>query len=454
MAEDVSKGLYCGAAKRCISPSDEYLGLLYGIMGRKLVAVNDDIYVRVIALKQDENIWLICAFDLDKAPNPDTSMAAITEKYGIPEENITFCAIHTHTAPVLGKRPGEAHNDVRSHGEEAAAATDRFEEFVHEKLMEAVDDAVADMKPARVRFGYAPCNCNVNRCADYYDVDENGDATYGMREGPNVFGPVDHNMYVVAFESEDGEAIAYMINYAVHNTVMFQNRVNAEGDSAVSADVGGNVSKMLEKKFPGTVALWCSGAAGNVMPMMPMISLLWEATETDYEYEFRQKKAATDQLCSNQYASALAAINGLSDPMPDPKLDTGVVWTSTPGRTVIRDNGNITIVSGPDQPPYRIRVHVVKLGDLLIVGIAGELYSTYAFELKEKFPQYNVIVINHDASLLGDAGYIMDDETWDNVAALKPGARTIPGAPPRFEKGYVSEALIKAVSDMVEKFED
>ncbi len=454
MAENGSKGFCCGAARRCISPSDEYLGKLYGIMGRRLVAVNDDINVRVIAVGQDENIWLICAFDLDKAPDPDTAMAEIKEKYEIPEENVTFCAIHTHTAPVLGKRPNEAHNDVASHGEEAVAATEKFEKFVHEELMEAVDEAIGAMTPAKVRFGYAPCNCNINRCADYYDVGENGDVIYGMREGPNVLGPVDHNMYVISFEKEDGSPIAYLVNYAVHNTVFFQNRVNDSGDSSVSADVGGNVSKMLEKKFPGTVALWCSGAAGNVMPVIPKIDLMWEKGETDYEFELRQKKAQMEQLCNNQYASALAAIDGLSKPMEDTGLNEGVCYVSVPGRTVIRGKGKIEIISGEDQPPYEIRVHLVKLGNILVAGIAGELYSTYAFELKKAFPQYDVIVINHDGSLLGDAGYIMDDDTWDKVAALKPGTPTVPGAPPRFEKGYITDALIKAVSDILAKFDD
>ncbi len=450
--------LYCGAARRVITPPDDLMEEVRGLMAKKFVAVADDICVRVIALKNDGEIWLICGFDLDKAPNPAESMAAISGKYGIPEENITFCAIHTHAAPILGKRENETNNNVRKLSAAISEATDRYEAYVHEKLMEAVDEALADMVPARARFGKAPCGCNINRCLMSYSVDDDGNISRSLHEGANVFGPVDHNVYVLAFEDTDGRPVAYLVNYAMHNTIMFMNNADAFGNGAISSDVGGNVSKMIEKNFPGSVALWCSGAAGDVQPLRPQVHVRREPGEEDYQFDMKEKQAVLKQMCDDQYASVMAALRDASEPFEDTSVHFGLCWTSTPGRTVIREGSgrdtNITVISGPEQPPYRIRVHLVQFGRLIVVGIGGELYSAYALALKEKFPDYDVIVINHDASMIADAGYIMDDATWEKVDSFSPNERTIPGAPPAFEKGYVLSALTESVGQMLDDFKN
>ena len=133
--------LLAGAAKRKITPPAELLTEVRGLMGQKFVAVADDIFVRVLALKIEGKTALFCVFDLDKAPNPQSSMQIIHEKFGIEEEYVTFCGIHTHSAPILGKRAKEPHNNIQAMGEKTLDATERYEAYVRDLVVEAVAEA-------------------------------------------------------------------------------------------------------------------------------------------------------------------------------------------------------------------------------------------------------------------------------------------------------------------------
>lgn len=455
MEKNNGGGLRCGAARRLITPSEELITQVRGLMGARYVTVADDIYLRVLAVECGGNTWLLCGFDLDKAPNVQKSIAGITEKYGIPEEYITIYGIHTHSAPIPERRMYERRNDASMFGSDAVRATERYAQWIYELLLDAVGEALDRLAPARLRFGTAPCGCNINRCADSFDVDERGNVWISLHENPNPLGPADHNVYVLVFEGEDGGWKACLVNYAMHNTVMFQNPADEEGNCAISSDVGGNVSQMLERRFPGTVALWCSGAAGDVAPLRPSVRVKPGLVETAQSYAWRQQYEILKRLSVAHYGGVMLALNQLSEPLACPAVRAGIAWTQTPGRQVIREEigGRPTVrfVTGPEVEPYRIRLHFVLLGDLLIMGVAGELYSDYARQLREHFPEYRVLVINHDASGLWDANYIMDDDTWNRIAKLPPEENTIPGAPPRYEAGYIGPAILEAAERMLQE---
>ncbi|MCD7885715.1 MAG: hypothetical protein LUI87_18795 [Lachnospiraceae bacterium] len=457
MIGNEKRALRCGAARRVITPPAELLSEVRGLMGTKFTSVSDDIYVRVLAVENVEKTLLFCGFDLDKAPNPERSMTAIAESFGISEECITFYGIHTHTAPALGNREREPLNDPRKWGEKVSEATDRYEAYVHTLLMAAVSEALERLEPATVRFGACPCGCNINRCADYCQVAEDGTVTTYASGGPNPLGPVDHNFYVVTFESLKGKPIAYLMNYAMHNTVMFMNNHEDRENGAISGDVGGNVSQMIEKYFPGSVALWCSGAAGDVSPVRPSLDLHREPEESEAAFAQRQQQGMLTYICNNQYAAALTAIKNASEPFEGTTLNAGLTWLETPGRAIVRigrwPNQKIEIHSGPDEKPYRIRLHLLQIGRLMVFGIGGELYSSYALKLKEKFPDYDVIVINHDASLIEDANYILDDDAWYRASRVPAGVMSLPGTPPKYEVGYIESALMEAAEQMVAGFE-
>ena len=70
----------------------------------------------------------------------------------------------------------------------------------------------------------------------------------------------------------------------------------------------------------------------------------------------------------------------------------------------------------PCTQDYTIRTHLLRIGNLALIGIDGELYTSHGLAVKAASPFADTFVINHDSSLrLDNPGYIADDETLGKV---------------------------------------
>ena len=402
----MEKKLLCGAAKRCITPPETLLPRLYGLMGRKFCTVLDDIYLRVIAFSDGENRALIVGFDLDKAPRPEENLRALAEATGVGEENILYFGIHTHTAPLCGPRPPfEQPKD-----DDTAAATAEYERFVQERLLDAAKEAVSSLQPARIGTGRGESYLNVNRNQHYFVKAADGKEYDLMGLGADPLGEVDHSVFVLKIESLAGEPIALFVNYAMHNVVMICNEPNGDGLVGISADVGGNVSRCLEEQFGG-VAVWSSGAAGDVNPiMMNQYYYPDPATGVQREEKIHDAQAAQAMLkimVGRHVEDIKGVLRTLRCDTDAAAVGGSVAWSETE--------------TEGDNPPWKIRLQALKLGDLGFMGIGGELYTTLGRAIRESSPMTDTVVINHNVSLLHDSGYILDDAALRRAHVKAPG---------------------------------
>lgn len=398
--------LLCGAAKRCITPPETLLPRLYGLMGRKFCTVLDDIYLRVIALSDGENKALIVGFDLDKAPRPEENLRALTEATGIPEENILYFGIHTHTAPLCGPRPAfEAPKD-----EDTAAATAEYEVLVQEKLLDAAKEALAALQPARLGTGRGDSYLNVNRNQHYIVKGSDGKDYDLIGLGADPLGEVDRSMFVLKAESLEGETIALFVNYAMHNVVMICNEPLGDGRVGISADVGGNVSRCLEEIYGG-VAVWSSGAAGDVNPiMMNQYYYPDPITGVQCEEKIHDHQAAVGMLkimVGRHVEDVKSILRTLRCEETEAALGGAVAWSETE--------------TEGDNPLLKIRLQALKIGSLGFMGAGGELYTTLGRAIRESSPMADTVVINHNVSLLHDCGYVLDDTALARAHVKAPG---------------------------------
>jgi neutral ceramidase len=441
--------LYCGASRGVITPSEFLLPNLRGLRDSTFGGVLDDIFVRAIALGDGENRALIVAFDLDKALHPAENLATIAERTGIPEENIFLLSTHTHSAPVTGYRPEEAPNDVRLKAPEVQEATAEYEKHVTDTMLEVVDEAIGGMRPARMGYAYEESYINVNRNRDHEYTDEDGETRIERRVGVNFEAPVDRTLFVMKFEDIGGQPIAFFMNYPVHNCVMLGNTCFG-GKAGISGDIGGNVSHLVEEEFHGSTAIWSSGAAGDVNPLM-----LWETHAYDPKTG-RVVECGTPggdtplltPLVTQHFADVRKAIGNIVCTAESAPIAGTVDWSFTPGRDVVkRSDGTTEILVGDGVDPYEIRLHLVKLGGVALYGFSGELYSSLGGIIKEISPMENTIIINHDASLMARSNYIFDDETLAYGASdMLPGSGSSHMLP-----GYVAESLEKHMLEMFER---
>ncbi len=444
----MSNRLYCGASRGVITPPADLLPNLRGLRDSTFGGVLDDLLVRAIAVGDDENKALMIAFDLDKAPHPAENIAKISERTGILEENIFFFSIHTHTAPITGYRPEEPINNVRLKAAKVQEATAKYEKLVTETMLKVVDEAIGSMRLARMGYAYERSYINVNRIQDYEYTDENGELRTECFIGVNPEAPVDRTLFVMKFEDLNGQSIAFFMNYPVHNCVMIGNRC-CDGKVGISGDIGGTVCRFLEEKFTGSTAMWSSGAAGDVNPLI-LNEIFYPDPKTGRAVKCRMDGGlppVLKMLATRHFADVMKAIRKTMCTAESAPITGMLDWSFTPGRNAItQSDGTTDIIVGDGVDPYEIRLHLVKLGNIALYGFSGELYSSLGRRIKDISPM-NTILINHDASLMARSGYIFDDKTFArDMSNRLPGHRNSHMLP-----GYILESLEKHTLEMFEK---
>lgn len=442
----MDKRLYCGASRKIITPPEKLLPNLRGLRDDTFGGVLDDIFVRVIAVGDGTNNALIIAFDLDKALYPKENLAKISERTGIPEEHIFFFSVHTHTAPITGFRPEERINDVRLKAPEVQHATAEYETLVIEAMLSAVDDAISSMRPAKMGYASGKSYINVNRNQLYEYTDEHGELRAECCLGVNPEASVDRTLFVMKFEDTSGQPIAFFINYPVHNCVIIGNR-SCNGKMGISGDLSGRVCCFLEEQFNGTTAIWSSGAAGDVNPVI-LNEIMYPDPKTGRVAECQVSDGilpVLTMLAARHFADVMKVIRTIRCSTESAPIRGIIDWSLTPGRNVvIRDDGTTEIITGDGVDPYEIRLHLFTLGDVALYGFSGELYSSLGLRIQEISPLKHTIIINHDASLMARSNYIFDDDTLGrDMPTRLPGYSNTHILP-----GYVLASLEKHTVEM------
>jgi hypothetical protein len=432
--------LLCGAAKNKISPDLSLIPNLLSLAGLvKFSQIHDDLYVRCIYLENGENKVLLVSFDLDKAPYPLEWTEAISKITDVPADNILYISTHTHTAPIIGYRPNEPLSDITKKPAEMQKAVKAYEAMVREQLIKSVREALRSRRPARTGFGTGECFINCNRVFNYARHNEDGSVFRCLGEGFNGKGPADHNVYVLRFEDLEGKAIAFFINYAVHGVIMFLHDTG-NGTSAISGDIGGNTSQGLEAEYPESIVMWSSGAAGDVNPIMKSNMMYPDPKTGELKKEcmksYEDSLFVLDLMTGNHLASIRGIIEKIQCSEENPKIAAAVEWSETPSK----DKNRL----------YKIRLHLIRIGDTGLIGNNGEMYTSYALNMQKASILKNTIIINHDSSLTPDSpGYILDEGTANLCEAADkvdiPG-KNFSGIP-----DAITESLMNKTKSLCEK---
>jgi len=171
----------------------------------------------------------------------DAIRAEVAAVANIKPENLRLSATHTHSGPVT-------RGSWLDEGMELIAP---YWDSLPSRVNEAVSTAKWAAKPAHVGVGKGSSSINVNRRPAL----ENGT----LFTGRNWEGTVDREVGVVAINDTDGNAIATILNYACHPTIL------GPANKLLSPDYPGSARKVVEQ-YAGGLCLFLQGAAGNCGP--------------------------------------------------------------------------------------------------------------------------------------------------------------------------------------------
>ena len=287
----------------------------------------------------------------------------------LPDQAITITATHTHGGPV--SMPGRL----------SAKADHAFILCLEDAVVKAVDLAIVNQKPARLLGGIGV---------------EPGFASNRRR----LDGPVDTGIPILRFESVEGSTIAILVSYACHPVVLGADNLSWTGDYPHF------VRKKLETTFPGAIAIFATGCAGDVNTghsAAASLSLL--ATP---ERSFAKAKEIGFGIANSVINARLTDVSGnvghsevFADICFEQREQEAPDILAKSWRLAAKDTSSLEVIwanwaekhMGRDLSPLKARITALKWGSVGIIALPGEIFAETALEIREKLAQKDPLFI-------------------------------------------------------------
>ena len=242
-------GLRAGVGRAIITPP---VGMPMGGWSNALHERSEgndlDLTATALAVTDGGTAAAICELDLCLLTDAQAGAirVAVSDATGIPRDNVRVTATHNHSAPVTGELTGAG---FMSQGLESVGP---YMDMVTEQLAGAARQAWQALAPARMGHGTGSSPLAVNRRVLLPEG--------GIRVGHAWAGPVDHTVRVARLDGESGNALATIVHYSAHPTIL------AGGNRLINPDYPGPVRRVVEAAMGGR-CVFLQGTAGDIGPI-------------------------------------------------------------------------------------------------------------------------------------------------------------------------------------------
>jgi hypothetical protein len=416
--------LRAGAARVDVSPPKD----MFPMKGMQLYgSLHDPLFVRALVL--DNGLGKVALISVDAADiiyGPEL-IQAITGELRIPAENLVLNATHDHNSPLFG-----------SPGREPATARPYFE-LVKKGILEAARQANASLQPARIGFGEGKAYVNTNR-------DEKIGEGFHMGYAPDRAS--DKTVAVVLLTRPSGEPIAIYTNYAVHSVVMFRTHTQ-DGQVQVTSDLAGWTARYVEDHFPGAVALFTMGAAGD---QNPLFMANYNQDAPDVHDEGPAGWAILDVQSRRLGEEVVRVVKAIRN-----STGRGVIWAAqssvtcpgqqraTPPQPGAPQAGwrapAPSTVKMIDGDPVTIPLQLVMVNDIAITAVAAEVFTEIGMHVKRESLFDRTLMVT---LLANRVGYIPTDEAY-----LLPSEKAVGN---RLKPGCAEPAIVGEFQEMMKRY--
>lgn len=368
---------------------------------RRATEIHDPLHVRAFCVEGDAGVIAVAVCDLIgvKRVFLDRAKARIAEATDLAPERVMISCTHTHTGAMTGD--------------------DAYTEFLVGRIGDAVCLARSRVETAEAGWGRTEEHGQVfNR---RYWMRGGGVRTnpgIGNPEALDPAGPVDPDVNVLCLRKPGGSTLGLLANYSLHYV--------GAGDSErqISADYFGYFSRMIQQmRGEAFTAALSNGACGDINNVDVKGGL--RPDNRHYQH--------TERVAGKVASAALWAWNGMAfvqdatvgGALEEVTLERRAVSEADLARareTVERKVGTmeergfahhiLRTAALPERLPTWVQA--LRVGDLGIVGIPGELFAKLGLEIKRRspFPQTMVIELANDTvgylptrEAFGEGGY-------------------------------------------------
>ncbi|MBO9519333.1 MAG: neutral/alkaline non-lysosomal ceramidase N-terminal domain-containing protein [Porphyrobacter sp.] len=420
-----------GAAKVDVTPSIDS-----GSPG-SFTGILDPLFVRAIVIEHDGRRAALVTVDAGAigAQTWEYVSQRAEAELAIPKLQLLLTATHTHSAPFVRDRAFD------------------------DRIVEAIAKAVTALQPARLAFGTGASYINVNRNI----IDRK---TNRWWEGPNYDGVSDKTVAVMAFVDPMGTPIAVYYNYGVHAVV-------TGNLDLISADIPGATSNYIEESLgPDVVAVWSTGAAGDQNPVY--FQQTYDLRQLRIEDYARRGEDISNAmppggqgmdrsdprvaLLMNQQKQMILSMGQMLGEEVlhvtrsglERSVDTSAIMGA---QSTIRCPGRQRTDQGRagspgiyvDAEPVDIRLSLLKIGDVVIGGVDGEVFTAIAQRFKAESPFKHTMMATLTNGM-ARSGYIPSDEAF--------GYHTFEVLGSRLKPGCAESAIVNGLLDLIEGVEE
>jgi hypothetical protein len=248
-AQAAEERFLAGVARHVITPSRSLWMAGYAARDKPAEGKEQDLYIKVLALQDAAGTRLVLlTSDLVGLPRALSAAVAgeIERRTGLHREQILLTCSHTHCGPVVRG----SLNDMYPLTAEQWQDIDDYTHQLQGWMVQTIEAALADLKPARLAHGKGTARFAANRRKP---------TPRGIVNDLNPRGPVDHDVPVLRIDTPDGKLRAVVFGYACHNTTLSFARW--------CGDYAGYAQEDLEKKYPGASALFWIGCGADANPL-------------------------------------------------------------------------------------------------------------------------------------------------------------------------------------------
>ena len=245
-------GLLAGVARADISPPVGIAHLNWGSQTH-VTAVGIDpagMLATALVISDGKQKFALVDIDAGGVNGYDDAREEAAKLTGIPGQNIRLNATHTHAGPAFQASKGPVGKDPATF----ERVLNAHRAAVVEKIIGVIVEAHSKLRPVHAYGARGIGTININR-----RVRATGNKPPAVGTNPDGF--VDRELVVLRIDDSDGKPYAILVNFQCHGTVLtFENKM-------ISPDWIGMVRKTIEQAFPGALALYLQGAAGNQGPV-------------------------------------------------------------------------------------------------------------------------------------------------------------------------------------------
>jgi neutral ceramidase len=388
-----------GLARVCITPRSLPCDMAGYFHRRMAESVSRDLYATVFAFEKDDETIVLVSADLlamtDEVCQP--AFAKAHERWGIPLNNMIAFATHTHTAPEIRR-------------DSCIPVVEEYVRMLPGLIEQAVTSALENMSEAVLCFAEtnAPglAHNRLSRCAD-------GSEIFGGKSSTSkvigAAGPTDDSVQVLAIYTPEKTLRGLMINFACHTDTS-----------------GGGKATAIDSDWPGEMTSYLQGILGADLPVLFMqgtsgdINTRDTRTTQPHWLEGGRSKLARGVAGAALYALQIAlplqeivirsARQALELPyyVRDQVLFDLLEKLKQKGEAATYfEQTLIKRIEGwqNDGKVDHVEVTALRIGDLAIAAMPGEIFVNWSLEIKRYSPAKHTMIAELASSHDGMTSY-------------------------------------------------